>query len=194
MCTRATIAAACLALLAACQLSLPGGSGGKPASGSASPITGGAITTTKLDSPPTAGTTPAPAAIPAAAGAALTGPQTPTRGTGAPQAAATATPGNGATKPGGAEATATPPVAEAPVVIKSPEQLACEKRGGRWASVGGGRSCLKVTRDSGKRCTKKSDCQGQCLARSGTCAPVDPMFGCNEVLTPNGLMVTECLN
>jgi hypothetical protein len=32
-----------------------------------------------------------------------------------------------------------------------------------------------------------------CLARSGTCAPIMPLFGCNEVLDKQGRRVTLCI-
>ena len=32
------------------------------------------------------------------------------------------------------------------------------------------------------------------LARSGTCAPITPMFGCNDILQDDGREVTLCLD
>jgi hypothetical protein len=85
------------------------------------------------------------------------------------------------------------PEPEAP---KSAEQLLCEKTGGQWAVAGktGANLCVTPTRDGGKVCHKKGDCQGQCLARSGTCAPFSPLFGCNEILEKNGSRVTLCID
>ena len=79
---------------------------------------------------------------------------------------------------------------------KSPEQVLCEKAGGQWAVAGktGAFICVKPTRDGGKMCRKKGDCQGLCLARSGTCAPFAPLFGCNEVLEKDGRRVTLCID
>jgi hypothetical protein len=97
-------------------------------------------------------------------------------------------------------APAEPAAVEEPEVIDpallTPEGIACTRRGGEWSRVGGGeaRSCLKRTRDGGKRCDADSDCQGVCLARSRTCAPLDPLFGCNEVLQDDGRRMTLCLN
>lgn len=69
----------------------------------------------------------------------------------------------------------------------------CRKIGGNVSPVAGGLlACLRETRDSGKQCTRESDCEGQCLARSGTCAPVDPLFGCHEILTDSGARMTQC--
>ena len=87
----------------------------------------------------------------------------------------------------------TPTEPEAP---KSPEQLLCEKTGGQWAVAGlsGAYVCVTLTRDGGKVCRKKTDCQGLCLARSGTCAPIMPLFGCNEVLEKDGRRVTLCID
>lgn len=83
-----------------------------------------------------------------------------------------------------------------PVVRKSKEQVTCEKRGGNWGTAGksGGKTCIKRTRDSGKQCRKKSSCEGVCLARSGTCAPVTPLFGCNDILQNDGSRVTLCVD
>ncbi len=89
------------------------------------------------------------------------------------------------------------PVAVAkPVVIASPEELACVKKGRSWGKAGktGGMTCFVQTRDSGKSCQRESDCEASCLARSGTCAPVSPMFGCNQILQDNGVMVTLCID
>jgi hypothetical protein len=46
----------------------------------------------------------------------------------------------------------------------------------------------------GKACTRQSQCEGYCLARSGTCAPITPMFGCNDILQDDGREVTLCLD
>ena len=83
-----------------------------------------------------------------------------------------------------------------PSVFISKEQTTCEKRGGTWGTAGksGGKTCIKRTRDAGKQCRKKSSCEGVCLARSGTCAPVSPLFGCNEILQNDGSRVTLCVD
>ena len=92
----------------------------------------------------------------------------------------------------GAEPVEEPPE---PEVAKSAEQILCERTGGQWAVAGasGAHSCVKPTRDGGKSCTKEGDCMGMCLARSGTCAPIMPLFGCNEVLDKQGRRVTLCI-
>ena len=100
----------------------------------------------------------------------------------------------------GEDAAAAPPPAEvetvAPVVRKSAEQITCEKRGGNWGSAGksNSKTCIRRTRDAGKQCRKQGDCSSVCLARSGTCAPVKPLFGCNEILQKDGSRVTLCLD
>jgi len=141
-------------LLAACQLSLPGASGGTAAA-PANPLTGDAIAVTSLDA--------APPAIPPAA------------------------------EPAPPEPPAAEPV---PPVPQSPEQIACERRGGSYARAGAGdaRACIRPTRDGGKQCRRESDCEGTCLARSQTCAPITPMFGCNDILQDDGRRVTLCLD
>lgn len=99
----------------------------------------------------------------------------------------------------------TAPVTDAPVETapedvvpeadKTPEQITCERRGGRWSRIGDtqSRTCVQRTRDAGKQCRRDRDCDGVCLARSGTCAPVTPLFGCNEVMQDDGRRMTQCL-
>ena len=76
------------------------------------------------------------------------------------------------------------------------QQLLCTKAKGQWLSAGetGAFYCASLTRDSGKQCRKKGDCQGQCLARSGTCSPITPLYGCNDVLEKDGREVTLCID
>ena len=87
-------------------------------------------------------------------------------------------------------------VTAAPEIKKSRDQLQCEKRGGQWSRIGDGdaRTCVKPTRDGGKFCKKQGDCQSECLARSMTCAPFDPLVGCNDVLQSDGRTVTLCVD
>jgi hypothetical protein len=75
------------------------------------------------------------------------------------------------------------------------ERAACERAGGRFEAAGPGRplACVRLTPDAGRACAAATDCVGHCLARSGTCAPFTPLFGCHEVLTTTGARVTECL-
>jgi hypothetical protein len=70
----------------------------------------------------------------------------------------------------------------------------CTRQGGRMVSGGfaGAMTCQRDMPDAGRQCTKAGDCQGDCLARSGTCAPVSPLFGCNEILLANGQRATLC--
>ncbi len=93
----------------------------------------------------------------------------------------------------------TPP--EPPAQPGTPEfveqqRAICEKDGGRFG-YGPGKStrvCFKTPDDAFEFCDSGSDCEGLCLARSRTCAPEIPLFGCNEVLTENGLRATVCLD
>ena len=95
-----------------------------------------------------------------------------------------------------AEAPADAPAEVIAPAVVSPEQKACERRGGRFGSVGGSEFhvCFMTPRDAGKACTKSGDCLGECLARSRTCAPVIPLFGCNDVLNDRGDRQTLCIN
>ena len=71
----------------------------------------------------------------------------------------------------------------------------CLRTGGSYVRHADAKSfvCEDVPSDAGKFCTKASDCESACLARSHSCAPVKPLFGCNEVLDAGGLAVTECV-
>lgn len=72
----------------------------------------------------------------------------------------------------------------------------CTERGGRFGSGGltGTFVCYENTDDANKSCSAASDCEGLCLATSRSCAPVKPLFGCNEILTNSGAKTTICIN
>lgn len=182
-----------LALLSACQLSLPGRDRAPDAA--ANPVTGGAITTTTLDAPapPATAATPPAANTPTATAASPTDPRPQARPATAGQAPESTTAEATAEVP--AEPTAEP-APEIPAALKSPSQIACEDYDGTWARAGdgGGMACVYQTRDGGKRCDSKDDCEGECLARSRTCSPIQPLFGCNAVLLDTGAEVTLCLD
>lgn len=171
------------ALLAGCTLGGPKGADAPLAE--SNPVTGDAIAVTSLDAPAEAAASAA--AVPAKPGEAAK-----------PEAAEEAEPAAAEAVPSEPAADAAPEAAaeEAVVPAMSPQEQACVKKGGAWASAGksGGRACVKTTRDSGKHCTKAGQCEGACLARSNTCAPVTPLFGCNDVLQDNGAMVTLCID
>jgi hypothetical protein len=178
-----------LGLLAACQPSLSG----KAAQGvTPNAVTGGEIETTALDAPPGEVDPKTPAPEVAAGGTDVAAAQTD------PEATPVADKSEDAAE-GVVEATEPAPkpdLTDIPVTPKSEKQLACEKKKGRWAKVGKGdaRACVFQTKDSGKRCERESQCDSVCLARSGTCAPFKPMYGCNEILQDNGARVTLCLD
>ncbi len=77
-----------------------------------------------------------------------------------------------------------------PVEVKSPAHLACERKGGRGSTAGSSAAafCQNPTRDGGKQCRKASDCEGYCLAKSNTCAPVIATFRgvMTSILTEEG--------
>lgn len=175
-----------LALLAACQLGQPGRDGA--AAPGANPVTGGTITTTTLDAPP-------PAAPPTAAEISATAaPADAPRPQPRPDSATAATEETAATaEPAPPDPAAEP---EIPAILKSPSEIACEDDGGTWARAGegGGMACIYQTRDGGRRCDGKDDCEGECLARSRSCSPIKPLFGCNAVLLDTGAEVTLCLD
>ncbi len=75
------------------------------------------------------------------------------------------------------------------------QRALCESKGGRFApdGVSGAYACFENTHDANKVCTASSQCEGLCLARSGTCAPVKPLFGCQDVLNDTGFRETLCI-
>ncbi|HMO09542.1 MAG TPA: hypothetical protein PKD10_18140 [Paracoccaceae bacterium] len=108
--------------------------------------------------------------------------------------ASAAPPGEGTDPPPAPEA-APEAAPELPAALLSPEAQACQRRGGRWVRAGGAlMACVRPTQEGMKSCTRGTDCRGECLARSGTCAPFAPLFGCNEVLDDMGRRVTLCLD
>lgn len=76
------------------------------------------------------------------------------------------------------------------------ERAACEARGGRFAAAGmaGRLVCFVTPPDAGRPCSRAADCSVACLARSRTCAPVTPLFGCHEVVQADGAVATLCLD
>lgn len=189
--SRLLLALGLAVLVQGCQLSLPGG-GGKSADVTPNAVAGDAIEVTALDAGPAPGA-PAPSAASAAPAE-------------APQEATDAPPAPAQTPPQQVPTTAPvsspedlplpEPAAEEPGVAKSEAQIACERRKGRWVPIGKAgelRTCIFNTKDSGKQCSRESQCEGACLARSGTCAPFRPLIGCHEVLQDNGMRATQCL-
>jgi hypothetical protein len=81
-------------------------------------------------------------------------------------------------------------------VVKTAGQILCEQHGGRFVAFGktGAMLCQKPTSDGGKQCRRESDCDGVCLARSNSCAPVKPLLGCQDVLQNDGRRVELCID
>ena len=184
--------------LTACQMALPFGGDkatpaatspaqatvtAKPGATAGGAIVGGAVTAKPISAKPT---TANPA--PAKGGAAI--PAGTIKGT--PQVAA---PQPEAAQPETAKPETAKPEAEA-APPKSAPQLACEAGGGIWSEAGkkGVKTCVQRTRDAGKSCKREGDCEGYCLARSRSCAPVTPLFGCNDILQADGGQVTLCID
>lgn len=162
-------------------------------------VTGGVIEVTALDAPPAAA--PAPSATGTAAEIAVAEPAVAAAPEGAaplPEAEPLVAGAEPLAEPAEASAeAAAPEAAEAEVAPppppKSERQIACERKRGTWEDTGGGLMvCIRPTGDGGKRCTRESQCEGLCLARSGTCAPLDPLLGCHDILQDNGARATQC--
>ena len=169
-------------LLSACQLQLPGkGPGSDPETVTANAVTGDPIEVTALDTPPEATETALPPGSDATAKTQTDPP---------------------AVTPAETEIAEIEPApvpeaeAEAAELQKSDMQIACEKKKGRWARTGSGdlHTCVFTTKDAGKSCTRQSQCEGLCLARSGTCSPIRPLLGCNDILQDDGSRVTLCID
>lgn len=71
----------------------------------------------------------------------------------------------------------------------------CERRGGNWGLAAGKATyvCYRPLSDAGKTCSVEGDCKGMCLARSRTCSPIEPFYGCHEVLSSTGFRQTLCI-
>lgn len=198
--------------LAACTLTSPKpdavtglGDGGITATDLAAPRSG---TTAASEAQAATPATPHPTARPTASGAvavpALSALVVTSRGeASAAPGAQVATPDTPHPKPrpsatGAAQAEPAPAATpEAPPPKpKSTLEIQCVAAGGVWGQAGtsGAFICQKKTRDGGKICRSKGDCQGVCLAASRTCAPVTPLLGCNDVLDEQGRRFTLCLN
>lgn len=167
------------ALVAGCQLALPGGKSASTDDVTPNAVAGDPIEVTALDAPPPSAATDA--VLPPGAPEAIAAPQSDP----APPETVAETP----------PAPQPAPVVEVPPTPKSAAQLACEKKRGSWVPVSAGtlHTCVFSTKDAGKKCTRESQCEGQCLARSGTCSPLRPLLGCNEILQDNGARVTQCI-
>lgn len=185
-----------VALMAGCQFQLPG-KGSQPGDVTPNAVAGDAIEVTALDAPP-----PDDGAAPPPAGEGTSKPQS------APPEAAADPAAEPAPEPapqpdlGQDEAVAEEPAAEAEAVAEPPPepaksdlQIACEKKKGTWSSAGGkAHICIFRTKDADKSCTKGTQCEGDCLARSGTCSPIRPLLGCNDILQDDGSRVTLCID
>lgn len=175
------------ALLQGCQTGLPGSVTAPEDGVTPNAVLGGEIEVVALDAPlsdPAAAAPPESSTTAAAQEAAPSVVEDP---------APAPLPDLPADAAGEVEDEALPP--EAAAEPKSEAQIACEKKRGQWLATGLGKlkTCVFTTKDGGKRCTRESQCEGVCLARSGTCAPIRPLLGCNEILQDNGARVTQCI-
>jgi hypothetical protein len=80
--------------------------------------------------------------------------------------------------------------------VLAPARAACEAEGGIFGRAPGGaeaRICFRRPEDANTPCRTGAECEGACLARSRTCAPIIPLLGCNEVILSGGRVATECI-
>lgn len=97
----------------------------------------------------------------------------------------------------GSDVIVGPGAAETDPSNAAKQQASCEAKGGTWRQAGllGLMTCITIPEDAGTYCTKSTDCSSsQCLARSNTCAPVHPLFGCNDLLDSQGRTVSLCVD
>jgi hypothetical protein len=76
------------------------------------------------------------------------------------------------------------------------ERQQCQAKGGTFGRGGLANTniCFTTPKDANKFCNGLDDCEGLCLARSRTCAPLVPLFGCNEVIVQPGQTATICVD
>jgi len=86
------------------------------------------------------------------------------------------------------------PVLFGPDLVTQQRAL-CERSGGSWGAGGkpGTEVCYRQNADANKQCTAATDCDGVCFARSRTCSPIAPLFGCHDILTSLGSKAEVCL-
>lgn len=198
---RGIMPAVLLCGLAACQLALPS-FGGRTAAVDpvAAPVAAGlapeAISATVLGAP---GALP-PAALPPAGGAEAPAGAPAVAGTGAlaesASAVQSAQPAQPAQSAQPAESAPAPAAAPAFSAEMAAAAASCRRSGGHFAPRSAGSkayACFSTPRDAGRSCRVASDCSSACLARSMTCAPVRPLFGCHEILSDSGARMTQCL-
>ena len=83
-----------------------------------------------------------------------------------------------------------------------PERQRCVAEGGTVEHRGmfGSAMCVKPYPDAGKACSRKTDCEGMCLADTlgkdtgGTCAKESPMFGCFDFYDEQGQRLGICID
>ncbi len=93
---------------------------------------------------------------------------------------------------------AADPTGEAPreADIFARARALCEAEGGRFGRAPGAteaRICFRTPDDANQPCRTNADCEGPCLARSRTCAPILPLLGCHDVILSSGMRATECI-
>ncbi len=70
----------------------------------------------------------------------------------------------------------------------------CVAAGGQMVIGLAGPQCARPEPDAGKRCSDSAECSGLCLAKTRTCSPVTPYFGCHEILGAGGAPAVICVD
>ena len=78
--------------------------------------------------------------------------------------------------------------------LSVPEKAACIRDGGTVGRFGISQVqiCDKATSDGGKACSKSTDCESICDAKTRTCSANSVHFGCYSFLAENGAEVSIC--
>lgn len=90
----------------------------------------------------------------------------------------------------------TPKLAPVGSEVIEHERQQCQAKGGTFGRGGLANTniCFTTPKDANKFCNGLDDCEGLCLARSRSCAPLVPLFGCHEVIVQPGQTATICVD
>lgn len=92
--------------------------------------------------------------------------------------------------------TSEAPDAAGLIPLSASERADCVAAGGKVDRGGlfNREICFRPEPDAGKSCRKEDDCNGFCMADSGTCSVISPQFGCFDILNEDGARIGLCLD